>query len=247
MTNAYNLLPSTSPLRPRTLLALLSLLSVDLLPSLSLSVSQIEQYIFEWSISDSDRIQWLNDVAAVYEAGISASAAPSAATTTQLKEKSLELRVLALTVAAVKGLGIEASAVEKTIGAALSVASRFDISGVLSIKGVRESLKGDIKELVALLEGEGEAGGDLKKATVWVESKSQWLESIGKLGVGLVTICLFADVSAKYRRFCQGDHSQASSSRFDLAMCPISVQGHQVRRCRCWFGHSRERSRTMGH
>lgn len=179
MTNAYNLLPSTSPLRPRTLLALLSLLSADLLPSLSLSISQIEQYIFEWSISDSDRVQWLKDVAAVYETGISTSAAPSAATTTQLKEKSLELRVLALTVVAVKGLGIDASAVEKTIGAALSVPARFDISGVLSINGVRQSLQGDVKELVALLEGDGETAGDLKKATAWVESKGQWLESIG--------------------------------------------------------------------
>jgi translation initiation factor 3 subunit M len=180
MTNAYNLLPSTSPLRPRTLLALLSLLSADLLPSLSLSISQIEQYIFEWSISDSDRVQWLKDVAAVYETGISTSAAPSAATTTQLKEKSLELRVLALTVVAVKGLGIDASAVEKTIGAALSVPARFDISGVLSINGVRQSLQGDVKELVALLEGDGETAGDLKKATAWVESKGQWLESIGE-------------------------------------------------------------------
>jgi translation initiation factor 3 subunit M len=181
VTNAYNLLPSSSPLRPTTLLTLISLLSADLLPSLSLSINQIEQYLFEWSLSDEARIQWLADLAALYENAVSASAAPSSATTTQLKEKALELRVLGLTVAAHKGLGVDSKNVEKTVGAALAVPARFDLSPILSIKGVRDSLQGDVKELVALLEGEGESGADFKKAAAWIQGKSSWLESIGEL------------------------------------------------------------------
>jgi translation initiation factor 3 subunit M len=181
VTNAYNLLPSSSPLRPTTLLTLISLLSADLLPSLSLSINQIEQYLFEWSLSDEARIQWLADLAALYENAVSASAAPSSATTTQLKEKALELRVLGLTVAAHKGLGVDSQNVEKTVGAALAVPARFDLSPILSIKGVRDSLQGDVKELVALLEGEGESGADFTKAAAWIQGKSSWLESIGEL------------------------------------------------------------------
>lgn len=169
LTNAYNLLPTSSSLRSTILLELLKLLSHSTtldLSALPLTTALIEQSLAEWtSISSADKVQWLHSVAEIYESSASHSVSRSVA----LKQ-GLELRILALHVAENK------SGVDSVIVKALSIPEVFDLSDILRVQGAREACSEELKQVVKMIETEEVA---LEAALKYVQDSKSALEAKG--------------------------------------------------------------------
>lgn len=174
LIHSYNLAPVESKLRPTILLAALRVLSAsDYLDvtALPLPIAVIEQSVSAWSLSSSEKSEWLQQVADVYE---SAKTTTPAGTTTSLKETALQLRVLALVV----GQGGDAKAVDAALASALKIETTYDLVPVLKVQGVRDGMSGEMKELVRLFEGNVELGECLS----WVQGHEAFLGGLGESG-----------------------------------------------------------------
>ncbi|WVQ82795.1 eukaryotic translation initiation factor 3 subunit M [Cryptococcus sp. DSM 104549] len=161
LTNNYNFLPSTSPLRPSTLLTLISLLSsTSDLSALPLSASTLTPALAAWSIPSSEKVAFLTSASALYQ-----SAGDLA--------KALELLTLALKES------VEPQIVEKAVLLALAVPTKFELDDVLSVQGAKEQL-GKAQGVVELFEGdELEA---VEKGKKWVAENAAWVEGAGIAG-----------------------------------------------------------------
>lgn len=170
LTNAYNMLPISSPLRPATLLELLRVLSASTvldLSALPLSTPVIEQAVSEWSTSTADKVAFLRSVAEIYESDSSVSVSRTAS----LKQ-ALEFRILALHLAEDKQ-----GAVDEVIAKAVSIPDVFEVSDVLRVQGAREALSEEGKMVVRMLETDEV---ELEEGLKWVESSKSALEAKGE-------------------------------------------------------------------
>ena len=174
LTNIYNLLPASSGLRPQTLTSLFQLLTSNSTLELSyfpLTNAWLTSALSQWDISTSDKISWLSNVAEIYETKGSKKGD---------KEKALELRTFALRTAVQDGSAEESKELtQKALRALFAIASKFDMEEVLNVKGAREGLSGQYKELVELFEN-----GELEQGLSWVQKNESFLagecKSFGK-------------------------------------------------------------------
>jgi len=125
----------------------------------------------QWDISTSDKISWLSNVAEIYETKGSKKGD---------KEKALELRTFALRTAVQDGSAEESKELtQKALRALFAIPSKFDMEEVLNVKGAREGLSGQYKELVELFEN-----GELEQGLSWVQKNESFLagecKSFGK-------------------------------------------------------------------
>lgn len=203
LTNAYNMLPVSSPLRPATLLELLRVLSASTvldLSALPLTTPVIEQAVSEWSIPTADKVAFLNSVAEIYEADSSVSVSRTAS----LKQ-ALEFRILALHVADDK------RAVDEVVAKAVSIPDVFEVSDVLRASGAREALSEEGKMVVRMLETDEV---ELSEGLKWVEGNKSALEAKGECMVAVLRKgCDRLRLSCRHSiRFIQ---QQASLARID--------------------------------
>lgn len=172
MIHSYNLAPIESKLRPRILLAALRVLSSSSyldVTALPLPVNVIEQSVGAWSLSSTEKAEWLQQVADIYE---TAKTSTEIGSTASLKETALQLRVLALIV----GQGGDAKAVDSALASALKIETNYDLVPVLKVQGVRDGMSGEMKELVRLFEENVE----LSECLNWVQSHESFLGGLGE-------------------------------------------------------------------
>jgi hypothetical protein len=172
LIHAYNLTPVDSKLRPTILLSTLSVLSssehLDV-TALPLPITVIEKSVSTWSLSASEKAQWLQQVADTYENAQTAKIG----STDSLKTTALQLRVLALIIAE----GSDQKAVDSALASALKIETNYDLVPVLKVQGVREGMSGEMKELVRLFEENVE----LNECLGWVQSHESFLTGLGEL------------------------------------------------------------------
>ncbi|KAK4684773.1 translation initiation factor 3 subunit M, partial [Tremellales sp. Uapishka_1] len=157
LNNTYNYLPPTSTLRPTTLLALLSLLSISSdLSTLSLTPSSLITALSQWTLSSAEKVAFLTSASKIYQAAGDL-------------EKALETYILALQYSTDKEI------VETAVVLAIAVESRFDLNDVTRVEGVQGRFEGKTGELVALFTetDELEAVG---KGKTWLEANGSWIE-----------------------------------------------------------------------
>ncbi len=161
LNNTYNHYPPSSPLRPPTLFALISLLNtLSDLPSLPLSPTLLSTALSQWSIPDTEKVAFLSSASAIYESARSFS-------------KALELHVLAL------GLSVDTKVVEKALVLAIAVEDRFNLDEVLRVQGVKDGITGTLGELVKLFTGVDELEA-VKQGQEWLSSNRSYLEGFGQ-------------------------------------------------------------------
>jgi hypothetical protein len=162
LSNTYNYLPSSSPLRAFTLLALLVILARSSeLASLPLTPAFLTSALSQWSIPQSEKIAFLTRASAIHQ---SAEQLP----------RALELAVLAL-----QHGSVEKPTAEKAVVLALSVRDNLSLDEVLEVQGVRSALDGKMAELVKLFTevDEVEAVG---KGNEWAAANASWVEAFGE-------------------------------------------------------------------
>jgi translation initiation factor 3 subunit M len=175
LNNTYNILPSSSPLRPTVLLALISLLSLSGdLKTLSLTPLSLTISLSQWAISPQEKLEFLTSASAIY-AGARES------------HRALELQIIAI-----EQLQAGKDAVEKAVVYALSDDKRFSVDDVLRVQGVKEKVEGKTAELVKLFEGDALEG--VKKGQEWVGANSSWIEGFCESG-GVRSVKMVADGS----------------------------------------------------
>ncbi|GHJ88646.1 hypothetical protein NliqN6_5048 [Naganishia liquefaciens] len=171
LIHSYNLIPTSSKLRPTILLTALRVLSnssyLDV-TALPLPLGVIEQSVSAWSMPSEDKAQWLQQVADIYE---SAKTSTEVGSTDALKATALQLRVLALIV----GQGGDAKAVDAALASALKIDSHFDLVPVLKVQGVRDGMSSEMSQLVRLFE-ENVA---LDECLGWVQGHEAFLNGLG--------------------------------------------------------------------
>lgn len=160
MNNAYNYLPSSSPLRPTTLLSLLALLAkLGDVSSLPLSPSYLSQQLSAWSLSPPESVSFLVRASEIYQSA-------------QNLSKAVELLVLALQIQATPEI------VSKAITLSLAREDSFDLDQVMSVQGVAGGLEGQLKELVQLFTETDELEA-VKKGESWVSSNGDFVKNLG--------------------------------------------------------------------
>ncbi|KIR69249.1 eukaryotic translation initiation factor 3 subunit M [Cryptococcus bacillisporus CA1280] len=167
LKNTYNFLPSNSPIRPSTLLALMSLLASTLdLSALPLPTSTLLPALSSWSIPSSEKVSFLTTASGLYQS-------------TGNLAKALELLTLALKES------VEPTVVEKAVLLALAVPNRFELDDVLAVQGVKEQL-GKVQGVAELFEGdEIEA---IEKGKKWAAENVSLIEGAGIPGFTSETI-----------------------------------------------------------
>ncbi|WWC90202.1 uncharacterized protein L201_005135 [Kwoniella dendrophila CBS 6074] len=161
LNNTYNHLPISSALRPFVLISLLSLLSTSSdLSVLPLSSSTLKSSLKQWSISSSEKVDFLTKASDLY-------------TSYGDLNKSLEILLIALTES------IDQRIIEKSILINLSIQSKFELDDILKIQGVRENLDSKSKSLIGLFESPDEVGGQVQKSQQWAKENASWIESAG--------------------------------------------------------------------
>lgn len=162
LTNTYNLLPASSPLRPTVLLALIQLLAAsdDLA---ALPISGVSAALAQWSVSEADKVAFLTQAAAVYEkAG--------------KLDSALTLTLLALE------RDVNAKTAEHALALALAQNDRFDLDDLLKVQGVRDVLTGKAAELVALFTSVDELEA-VQKAAEWTKANGAYVSGLGVEGL----------------------------------------------------------------
>ncbi|WVN88541.1 uncharacterized protein L203_103752 [Cryptococcus depauperatus CBS 7841] len=156
LINNYNSFPASSPLRPATLLTLLSLLSSTLdVSALPLTTFTLAAALSTWSISSSQKVDFLTSASNIYVATGNIS-------------NALDLITLALQES------VDQSLVEKAVLLNLSVSESFSLDKILAVQGVKDNL-GKAGPVVALFEGNPiEAIGKGKK---WTTENAAWIDS----------------------------------------------------------------------
>ncbi|WVR03070.1 hypothetical protein IAU60_000059 [Kwoniella sp. DSM 27419] len=161
LSNTYNYVPASSPLRPTVLLSLLSLLahSADI-STLPLSTSTLTAALSQWSVSSSEKVSFLVSASELYQS-------------TGDLAKALEVLTLALKES------VDPKIVEKAVLLNLAVPTKFELDEVLKVQGVKEQL-GKSAEVVELFEGdEVEA---VEKGKKWAAANGSWIEGAGIAG-----------------------------------------------------------------
>jgi len=157
LNNIYNYLPSSSALRPTTLLTLLSLLAITgELSTLNLTPAIITSALSQWQISESEKINFLVSAADIYQSA------------GQL-DKASDLSIIALQ------QSVEKKVVEKAVVLAIAVEDRFDLDAVLKVQGVRDQVDGKLKEVVGLFTDVDEVEA-VAKGQEWVRANSSFIE-----------------------------------------------------------------------
>ncbi|KAL7420352.1 hypothetical protein Q5752_005322 [Cryptotrichosporon argae] len=159
LSNTYNFLAPTSPLRPTALLALITLLAASGdVSTLPLSPAQLAVSVAQWSVSDSDRVAFLSSAADLYA-------------------RASDFRAAATIAALALRFSADRAVVDKALAYALATDS-LDVDDVLKAQGVREQLTGEMAELVELFStvDEIEAVG---KGQQWVGAHKTFLDSFG--------------------------------------------------------------------
>ena len=161
LTNTYNFLPATSPLRPTALLALLSLLALSSdLSAIPLTTQSLSSSLSQWSITSEEKFAFLTSASKIY------------ANASQPRT-ALDLHIVAIQ----SGAGAET--VEQAIVYALADSKRFTVDEVLRVSGVREKLRGEAAELVGLFESTDPVDA-VKKGKEWVATHSSWIQGAGE-------------------------------------------------------------------
>ena len=224
LTNIYNLLPTSSGLRPQTLTSLFQLLTSNSTLELSyfpLTNAWLTAALSQWEISASDKISWLSNTAEIYETKGSKKGD---------KEKALELRVFALRTAVQDGNADESkNLTQKALRALFAIPSKFEMDEVLNVKSAREGLSGQYKELVELFEN-----GELEAGLSWVQKNESFLsgECKWRFGAGIFMPSL---IKATYvNRGCsfeeRPDRTKAPTSRLDFFGRQLFHQRDHLRR-----------------
>lgn len=160
MNNTYNYLPSNSPLRPITLLALLSVLALSSdLEALPLSSAFLNTALSQWAIPASEKITFLVQASEIYQ-----SATPS------LVSKSLELNLAALNLEATEQVA------EKAVALTLASDDRYDLGDVLKTPGVSSKITGKAAELVRLFTDADELEA-VSQGQKWAQDNSSYIQN----------------------------------------------------------------------
>lgn len=159
MNNNYNYLPANSPLRPTTLLALLSVLALSGdLASLPLSTSFINNSLNEWAISGAEKIAFLVEASEIYQSA-------------SLLSKALDLNLVALNSEATEQIA------ERAVALTLASEDKYDLGDVLKTPGVTGKISGKAAELVQLFTeaDELEAVGQGQK---WAQANASYISGL---------------------------------------------------------------------
>jgi translation initiation factor 3 subunit M len=152
----YNSLPANSPLRPTTLLALLSVLALaEDLDALTITPSSLQTSLNQWAVPSAEKINFLTEASETYKSA-------------NLLSKALELVLLAL------NTEISESLAEKAIVLTLANETNFDLSEVLKTQGVSAKISGKAAELVKLFTEADELEA-VSQGQTWAQSNESYL------------------------------------------------------------------------
>lgn len=161
LNNTYNYLPANSPLRPTTLLALLSVLALSSdLEALPLSSTYLTTSLDQWAISTPEKIAFLTDAAEIYQSA-------------SLLSKALELNLVAL------NIEVSEQVAERAVALTLASDKQFDLGDVLKTPDVAGQLKGKAAEVVQLFTEADELEA-VSQGQKWAEANSSYITSFGK-------------------------------------------------------------------
>lgn len=160
LNNTYNYLPANSPLRPTTLLALLSVLALSSdLEALPLSSTYLSTSLNQWAIPTTEKITFLTNAAEVYQSA-------------SLVSKALESNLVAL------NIEVSEKVVERAVALTLANDKRFDLGDVLKTPGVTGQLKGKSAEVVRLFTDADELEA-VSQGQKWAQDNSSYITSFG--------------------------------------------------------------------
>jgi len=152
----YNSLPANSPLRPTTLLALLSVLSLaEDLDALTITPSSLQTSLNQWAVPSAEKIKFLTEASETYKSA-------------NLLSKALELVLLAL------NTEVSESLAEKAVVLTLANETKFDLSEVLKTQGVSAKISGKAAELVKLFTEADELDA-VSQGQTWAQSNESYL------------------------------------------------------------------------
>jgi translation initiation factor 3 subunit M len=156
LNSTYNSLPANSPLRPTTLLALLSVLSLGSdLEALTITPSSLSASLEQWAVSSSEKISFLSEASEIYKSA-------------NLLSKSLEFALMAL------NIEVSEDVAEKAIVLTLANETKFDLSEVLKTQGVSGKISGKAAELVKLFT-EADEMEAVSQGQTWAQSNESYL------------------------------------------------------------------------
>jgi hypothetical protein len=152
----YNSLPANSPLRPTTLLALLSVLSLaEDLDALTITPSSLQTSLNQWAVPSAEKIKFLTEASETYKSA-------------NLLSKALELVLLAL------NTEVSESLAEKAVVLTLANETKFVLSEVLKTQGVSAKITGKAAELVKLFTEADELEA-VSQGQTWAQSNESYL------------------------------------------------------------------------
>lgn len=157
LNNTYNYLPPTSPLRPQTLLALLTVLSKSSdLSSLPITASLLAEALAIWSIPQSAKISFLQTASQIYQSSNKLS-------------QAADIQLLAVKESPSKEV------VERAVILSIATPERYSLAEVLRVDGVSGNVEGTMKELVDLFTGVDEIEA-VSKGVEWVKANDSWIQ-----------------------------------------------------------------------
>lgn len=157
----YNSLPANSPLRPTTLLALFSTLSLGSdLEALAINPSSLTSSLNQWAVPTSEKISFLTEASEIYKSA-------------NLLSKALEFALLAL------NIELSEAVAEKAVVLTLANEAKFDLSEVLKTQGVSGKISGKAAELVRLFTEADELEA-VSQGQSWAKENESYLSGFCK-------------------------------------------------------------------